>query len=482
MNPNNSPWLHQLKMTRPVDVLNGDTKTDVAIVGAGISGAITAYFTLKYTDKQVLLLEGSRVAHGATGHNAGQLVARFEREFHDIVREYGLELAADAERSIHSAWVLLDQVFEEANLTTPMSTFVGYSGFSGIDILIDELKNNALRKEAGINIYPIYIADHVADLDKIPAEYRSLYELIPHKDILSLLETQDSQYIAVTAEKKGALNSALFVEELVGFMLDRYKGRFRLAEKTSVEKVILDTDSVLIKTKTNIKNGEEEKNFSVKADKIVLCTNGFERLAIDNKLNGDIDTEFHHMIHGTVGYMSAYLEEMNRPPMSLSYYDQNFLSSRNNLDFANEGPYFYVTRRPYEIENSKQKNQKHEPQHNLICIGGPEVQIGDTRKYVRESEFDKEMGRKISKFVEKTYKKIPGEHFKYSFEWHGLMGYTPGGIRVIGAEPLNKNLLYNLGCNGIGIMPAIFGGMKIGKLLSSQDFPPSIFDPKVLHK
>ncbi len=157
MNPNNSPWLHQLKSSRPIDTLYQNTKTDIVIVGAGISGAMTAYFTLKNTDKEVLLLEGGRVAHGATGHNAGQLVARFEREFHDIVREHGLEKAAEAEKAVHSAWILLDQIFEDTNLTTPMSTFIGYSGFAGIDILIDELKNNALRKEADINIYPIYI-------------------------------------------------------------------------------------------------------------------------------------------------------------------------------------------------------------------------------------------------------------------------------------------------------------------------------------
>ena len=53
MNQNNSPWLHQLKITRPIDTLYQDTKTDVTIVGGGIAGVMTAYFTLKNTDKQV---------------------------------------------------------------------------------------------------------------------------------------------------------------------------------------------------------------------------------------------------------------------------------------------------------------------------------------------------------------------------------------------------------------------------------------------
>lgn len=472
MNPNNSPWLHQLKITRPIDTLRKDTKTDVAIIGGGISGVMTAYFTLKNTDKKVILLEGNRIAHGATGHNAGQAIAMFEREFHDIVKEFGLEKAADGERSLHSAWTLLDEIFQEANLTTPISSFVGYSGFAGVELLIDELKNNALRREAGIHTNIIYIADHVKEVEKIPQEYRYLYELIPHKDILALLETEDPQYIAVISQKKAVVNSALLVDELAVYLLNKYKERFQLAEHTSVAEVILEKHMVLLKTVTNRKDGKQEKEYDVNCNKVVLCTNGFERIRITNNAGKDIDVEFHQNVQGAIGYMSGYLEELNRQPAGLSYYDQTFLKARNGTDAYHEAPYFYVTRRPYEVE----KNEK----HNLICIGGPEVLLGDTRKYLREYEFDKKMGDQISDFVKQTYKRIQGEHFQYKFQWHGLLCYTPGGIRLIGPDPKNKNLMYNLGCNGVGIIPSIYGGMKISKMLAGEKFPPSIFDPKDL--
>ena len=52
-----SPWLHQLKQDRAHFTLNGETKTDVAIVGAGIAGIATAYHVLKHTDKSVLVIE-----------------------------------------------------------------------------------------------------------------------------------------------------------------------------------------------------------------------------------------------------------------------------------------------------------------------------------------------------------------------------------------------------------------------------------------
>ena len=472
MNQNNSPWLHQLKITRPIDTLYNDTKTNVAIIGAGISGVMTAYFTLKNTDKKVLLVEGNRIAHGSTGHNAGQVVAMFERKFHDIVREFGLEKAAEGERALHSAWVLLDEIFQEANLTTPISSFMGYSGYSNVDLLTDELKNNTLRKAAGISTNIIYIAEHLKKNLNIPEEYRSLYELVPHKDILNLLETDDNQYVAVVSQKTAAVNSALLVYEIVGYLIEKYKDRFQLAEHTSVEEVLMDKDSVTLNTKTNRKDGSDTHAYTVTCEKVVLCTNGFERVKLKNISGMDVDTKFHQNIQGAVGYMSGFLEELNRPPVGLSYYDTYFAKHHQGKDVFNEAPYFYVTRRPYEIE----KNEK----HNLVCIGGPEVLVGDTRNYIRDSAFDDRMSDAIGRFIDRTYKKISGEHFQFKFQWHGLLCYTPNGIRLVGPEPKNKNLYYNLGCNGIGIIPSIYGGMKISKMLAGEKFPSSIFDPKDL--
>lgn len=44
---NNSPWIHQLKRTRPLAELGADVETDIAIIGGGIAGISTAYYTLK---------------------------------------------------------------------------------------------------------------------------------------------------------------------------------------------------------------------------------------------------------------------------------------------------------------------------------------------------------------------------------------------------------------------------------------------------
>ena len=86
MRKNISPWIHQLDANRTHRRLESDLDTDVAIVGAGIAGISTAFFILKNTDERVCLLERFKLAHGATGHNAGQIVSYFERSYGEFVR------------------------------------------------------------------------------------------------------------------------------------------------------------------------------------------------------------------------------------------------------------------------------------------------------------------------------------------------------------------------------------------------------------
>lgn len=461
---NDSPWLYQLFSTRPTDSLHSDIKTDVAIVGAGIAGIMTAYFVLKNTDKQVILVEGYKVAHGSTGHNAGQIVSDFEREFYDIVQEFGLEKAAEAEKHIRSAWLLLEEIYDDAKLTTPMSTFMGYNGYATIGRVLEELKNNVLRQEAGIPVEPIYIADDAEGLKNIPPMYKDFYSVVPRENVLSLLESIDNQYVAAMPEKKGCTNSALLVEEIVGYLLAEYKGRFLLVEHTPISKVELNKDYGIL----------HSKEYKVTAEKIVLCTNGFEKFTIENNAeenNGEIDTEFHHNVQGAIGYMAAYLEPINKAPTSLSYFDAELIKGGHAKDVYHEEPYIYLTRRPYELE----KNEK----HNLICIGGPEVLLEDTTRYEPDSLSPDDAVSKIDKFLHQTFSPAAHRKDEYRFQWHGLLCYTPTGIRLIGSEPRNPVLFYNLGCNGVGILPSIYGGKRISQLLAGEKLPTSIFDPRI---
>jgi hypothetical protein len=54
MHLNESPWLFELRRKRPVAFLVDDMHTNVAIVGGGIAGVVTAYCILKHTNNATM--------------------------------------------------------------------------------------------------------------------------------------------------------------------------------------------------------------------------------------------------------------------------------------------------------------------------------------------------------------------------------------------------------------------------------------------
>jgi glycine/D-amino acid oxidase-like deaminating enzyme len=455
---NNSPWLHQLNRTRPVIKIDYDHETDVAIVGGGIAGVVTAFYALKNTKKQITLIEADKIAHGATGHNGGFLASYFERTFSSLVQEFGLEMAAEAQKEMETAWTLLDEIRIEAQLQTPMWQFTGYAACSTFDELLVHLRNNALRTKAHITPSMIMVSEEAKFISEIPSMYKDLYTVLPKKDILSLLETDDESYVGILTTRKGCMNSAMFTEELVGFLLSKYPDRFKLAEHTPVRRLVLKRSHAIL---------DIYKSKKIVAKKVVLATNGFENINIVNIGGPSINSKFHYLVRGIVGYMAGYTEEMNKPPTQISYLP---LNAQHGIDIFREEPYFYLTRRPYEAEKKET--------HNLICVGGPESLMDDTNNYKREHPYAAEAKASIDKFLKHTYKHTPKDNMEYKFLWHGLMGFTPNGVRLIGPEPINPILLYNLGCNGVGLLPSIYGGEKISKFLQNKRLKSSIFDPK----
>lgn len=77
-----SPW------QRPL----GARTCDVAIVGGGIIGTATAY-ALRDAGQRVVLLEGARLAHGASGRNAGFLLLGTHADYASAVDAYGRDAA-----------------------------------------------------------------------------------------------------------------------------------------------------------------------------------------------------------------------------------------------------------------------------------------------------------------------------------------------------------------------------------------------------
>lgn len=449
---NKSPWLAQLKRTRPLYLKDTLEDVDVAIVGGGIAGVVTAYMLLKYTDKKIVLFEQDEIAHGATGHNAGQVVGYFERPLFDIAQEYGKDHAIIAQQALERGWLILDEIVEDATLQTPFSSFVKSVGLTHKDQIVRMLKDNDIKASAGLPVWPLLIEDEVeigTELD----EYVGLWKRTSKENILSLLESKDESYIAVGQEKAGCMNSALFTEELAGYLLREYSSRFAISEKTPVLEVELYLENAVLK----IPQGD------VTAENIVLCTNGFKNITITNKEGADIDLKFHHRVRGYVGYMAGFTDEKGKPPTALTYINDP------ESKMESKDAYFYMTRRPHESREDRAVN--------LISVGGPGSWLEDVSEYSKKDVYPEDAQKSINEFVKNTYVDSPS-NLEYEFKWHGLMGFTQNYLRIVGREPCNPVLLYNLGCNGVGILPSLFAGERIAHILRGDELEPTVFDPK----
>ena len=449
---NKSPWLTQLNKTRPLHMKDTIEDVDVAIVGGGIAGVVTAYMLLRYTDKKIVLLEQDEIAHGATGHNAGQVVGYFERPLFDIAKEYGKEHAVKAQQSLERGWVILDEIFADASLQTPISSFIKSVGLTHKDQILRLLKDNDIKASAGLPVWPVLISDEV-ELEPLFDEYVGLWKRSSKENILSLLESTDEQYVALGQEKAGCMNSALFTEEIAGYLLREYPERFVISEKTPVLEVELYLENAVLK----IPQGD------VSAGNVILCTNGFENITLTNKEGADIDLKFHHRVRGYVGYMAGYTDEKGKSPTALTYV------SDPESKMESKDSYFYLTRRPYESRDDRAIN--------LISVGGPGSWLEDVSEYSKKDVYPEDAQKSIDEFVKNTYVDSPSK-VDYEFKWHGLMGFTQNYLRIVGREPCNPVLLYNLGCNGVGILPSLFAGERIAHILRGDELEPTVFDPK----
>lgn len=76
----------QKGVTRPkFDTLKGDLKTDVLIIGGGISGILTAYFLHKYGVRYALV-EKDRICRGTTANTTAKITSQHGLCYHKILK------------------------------------------------------------------------------------------------------------------------------------------------------------------------------------------------------------------------------------------------------------------------------------------------------------------------------------------------------------------------------------------------------------
>jgi glycine/D-amino acid oxidase-like deaminating enzyme len=445
--PSRSPWIAQLAADGPARPLDADVDADVAVIGAGIAGVATAFFTLRWTTRRVLLVERDRVGRGATGRNAGQLTTYFERPLCDIADEFGVEQAVAAQRAFDEAHDLLDLMAAESGATVRVERFSGHMGMFALNHVLVHLRCQQVRREGGLREERCVVSEDAEFLAHIPTELGAFYMVVPQRRVRELLETDDDRYRAVLSDRKGCANSGALVQQVLAHLQQQYPDRFSYVDHTPVEQVVVGDNGVVLHA------GQHQ----VRAAHVVLCTNGFVDHVVTDRAGQPIELAADQQITGRVAYMAAFVDQP-RSPTAMSYI--------RNTVIGGDTAYVYVTRRTYDRPADTV---------TLTCMGGPEHPVDD---YDPNSPFPGPMLTMMDDQIRPFAQPRRASRLAYDFQWHGLMGYNDGGVRVVGAHPRHPALLYNLGCNGVGFLPSIAGGQRIAILLTGEQLAPSIFDPR----
>ena len=86
-----SIWSQTCKI-RPREALAGDIKTDVAVIGAGLAGILTAA-ALQEAGCGVAVLEAGRMASGQTGNTTAKITCQHGLIYHRLIRSFGKDRA-----------------------------------------------------------------------------------------------------------------------------------------------------------------------------------------------------------------------------------------------------------------------------------------------------------------------------------------------------------------------------------------------------
>ena len=425
-----SPWLALYARSRPVHRLEGARRADVCVIGGGIAGIATLYQGLKTTEKAFILLEADKVGHGATGHNAGQAVDRFERPLSSLATEFGTHAAGSLQAEVTATWPMLEELCAYAGVE--LVQVQGRTAITEGWHLDRLLGDREVMHRAGLEGDDIILAE---DSLLLSATEAGPVRLVPRRqiDVMRLRKPGDCEGVAFS--RRGCVNSSLLAESLVEKLLTEYPGRLQVHENSAATDISFGEDLTI-----NSAGGQ------VTCANAVLCINGYGASPI-NGSEGMRCTS----IQGMVACMLGYFDLQREAPAVLTHLP------------AREGYYFYITRRTTE-------------QGDLVCVGGPERKLKEGERFAHRADLVPGGREEIHRFLRDA---VPGyvHQEEHPFFWSGLMGYTGSGVRLVGPHPEETRLLLNLGCNGIGILPSVAAAGRIAAHLRGEDPPPSLFEP-----
>lgn len=126
------------EQTRPRSCLTGELKRKVLIIGAGMTGVLTAYF-LQQQGVETAILEAGSPGSGQTGRTTAKITSQHGLIYHHLACKLGTEAAGEYARHCQQAICDYEQIIEKENISCSFQKVPAY--------LYTRSREEELRKE-----------------------------------------------------------------------------------------------------------------------------------------------------------------------------------------------------------------------------------------------------------------------------------------------------------------------------------------------
>jgi glycine/D-amino acid oxidase-like deaminating enzyme len=256
-----------------------------------IAGCMSAYFILENTNKKVTLVDANKIAHGASGHNAGQIDVFFEKPVQELVETYGQEMTKHAYQAMFDARGRLEEVIAKMNWTGRYAKYIGYNVYTTRQQILDVLEQLALFDTFWLEINEFFVCEEKRGELAIPHVYSQYCNRIPTATGENYIGSHTLWRLGFEATHYATVNSAELCYGIMQYLLQTYPDRFQGFEHIPIGEIQYENDTCVLKT---------HAWYIMTAHDVVLATNAYQSYTINTK------KENHH-VRQVRWYMAWYL-------------------------------------------------------------------------------------------------------------------------------------------------------------------------------